>query len=88
MPRVRKRRLLTKAREMGVDVEIRKTSLGWDVDMWSPAGKVFAATGCHSAVTNLMGVTAGETYAAAMEDLEAGLLPCEIEECENCEPGA
>jgi len=81
-----KQKLITKAKELGVEVYVE---LDWGfheeekhIELRTPAGIIFEATGCHAAVTcdyNLR-----EVYRAAYEDLIMGIRPCIDPHCEVC----
>lgn len=70
------------AEQLGVDLDI--THDGY-VDCWSPSGQAFAASGCHVVTASAWDddpITVA--FGSIADDLEAGLVPCTIPDCENC----
>ncbi len=54
-------------------------------DAWSPTGRVWAATGCHTLAINFH-TNRPAAWKALLDDLKLGTEPCTTEDCEGCEP--
>lgn len=66
-----------------VDMEDNSTAKELDLNLWSPAGKVWSATGCHTLSVHFWNdKPAGWKY--LLEDVRLGLEDCEILDCEGC----
>lgn len=54
-----------------------------DVNVWSPVGSMWKATGCHSLTAyNYTDARAGWTW--LLNELRTGMEPCDNKECETC----
>jgi len=71
--------------ELGVAVEWCGEN---SIDAWSPAGKVFAATGTHCVVAARSAhgddIPAAMLWRLILDDLEAGLDDCTVDDCDIC----
>lgn len=80
-----RQRVLGFAAEHDVDVSDRD-SVGLDVNLWSPPGVAWFATGGHS-LSGFDATDRARGWAELWSDVSAGLVRCELPGCEFCAEG-
>lgn len=54
-----------------------------NLNVWSPPGKIWLATDCHS-LTARWYTHPAQGWASLLEDLDKGLIPCDAVDCDGC----
>lgn len=85
-----KRQALKEARTLGVDIEFDCVGIHEEIRGEAPAGYVFIASGTHGIVAaQYRGLHAYEgLWESILIDLNAGIEPCDNDDCEVCHPDA
>jgi hypothetical protein len=76
--------VLRRAQAIGVDVLDNSPRGGLDVNLWTPPGIVWRATGGHS-LTVCFYTNRAAGWRVLLEDVQLGTDPCGDPDCETCE---